>query len=158
MTAYRVEPWARVLPELQALWEGHWREVGRDHDAMPLSPDLAKYAAIDAQDCLHVVTMRCDGRLVGYVVAIIQTHLHYQTVLHAVLDLYYVVPEARRWMAGPALLRAAERTLAARGVRRVVAGTKLHHAPDGRPLDNGAILRRLGWAPFETLYERWIAP
>ena len=156
MTVYAVEPWSDVVGEMRGLWQAHFREVASDQELAPLDPDLEAYARLEAAGALHVLTMREGRVLAGYLVALVWPHLHHRSVCHAFFDLYYVRPAHRRWTAGIRLFREAARTLAARGVRRMITGTKLHSAPNGRPLDVGPIFRRLGWVEMERQYGKWI--
>jgi GNAT superfamily N-acetyltransferase len=156
MTLYRVEAWSDALPDMRALWDAHFREVARDQEQVPLDPDLDAYARLEAAGALHVLTMREGRVLAGYLVALVWPHLHHRSTCHAFFDLYYVRPAHRRWTAGIRLFREAERTLAARGVRRMITGTKIHTAPSGRRLDVGPIFQRLGWVEMERQFGKWI--
>ncbi|MBM9403430.1 GNAT family N-acetyltransferase [Gluconacetobacter azotocaptans] len=156
MIVYRVEPWSAALADMRPLWAAHFHEVAADQARVPLDMDLAAYAALEAAGALHVVTMRDGDRLAGYLVAMVWPHLHHRSTLHAFFDLYYVRPADRRWTAGLRLFREAERTLAARGVRRLITGTKIHAAPCGRLLDVGRIFQRLGWVEMERQFGKWI--
>ncbi|NVN11628.1 GNAT family N-acetyltransferase [Nguyenibacter vanlangensis] len=156
MTRYGVEAWSAVLLEMRSLWEAHFREVALEQERVPLDPDLETYARLEQAGALHVLTMREGRVLAGYLVALVWPHLHHRGTSHAFFDLYYVRPAYRRWTAGIRLFREAERTLAARGVRRMIAGTKIHVAPTGRSLDVGPIFRRLGWVEMERQFGKWI--
>lgn len=154
--SFLVEPWNQALPEMEPLWAEHYREVARDQAHIPLAPDYATYAELDQRGALHVVTARAEGRLAGYLVAVVRPHLHYRTTLHAFFDLYYLSPTHRRGHAGVQLFRAAEQSLKTRGVRKMMTGTKVHTAPGGRALDVSAIFQRLGWIETERQFGKWI--
>jgi Acetyltransferase (GNAT) family len=146
---YQEEAWSAVLPELEACWKDHWREIAQDQDKMPLDVDYASYARLEDLGGLSVVTARVDGDLAGYFISFLRPHLHYQQTLCAYVDVYYVKPGYRQGYLALRLFRAAERVLAARGVQKVFAGTKVYK-------DMGAIFRRLRWVETETLYTKWI--
>jgi L-amino acid N-acyltransferase YncA len=101
---------------------------------------------------LHVFTARHDRRLVGYHVAIVAGHLHYVSTLHAITDVYYVLPEYRKGRTGLCLFRAYEAEMVRLGVRKLITGAKLHTA-DGR---SGKLFEYLGWRPTETVYTKLI--
>lgn len=127
---FQLEPWATYAEDARALWPLHWREVGLDHDAVPLAMDEERYTQLDALGMLHLVTGRTEGRLVAYFTGIVTGHLHYRDTLHCVVDLYYIHP---LWRRGPLALRlfgTVHRTLKERGVVKVITGTKLHHGLD----------------------------
>ena len=147
--AYEVEPWERYWPDVQPLWLQHWREVGLDHGAVPLDPDMAKYQAYADAGILFILTVRTvpDAELVGYLTAILVGHLHYKSTLYAIGDLFYLAPACRRGFAGVRLFREAERHFRRLGVKKVQMGTKLH---DG--LDVSRLLERLGYRHTDKLY------
>ena len=149
LITYQVEAWSRVLPELEACWKDHWREIAHDQDRMPLAVDYAAYRALEVQGWLHVLTVRVDEELAGYCISVICGHLHYATTLCAVVDVYYVKPGYRAGFLGVRLFRELERCLKARGAQKVFLSTKLAH-------DKGALFRRLRWRPVETVYSKWL--
>jgi GNAT superfamily N-acetyltransferase len=143
-----VERWATYAVDAPPLWALHYTEVAIDQEVIPLDMDLERYAALDAADVLHIVTMRTvpEQALVGYQTSLVSGHLHYKSTLVAAVDLYYVLPAYRQGWAGVRLFREAERTLKARGVVKIARGTKLHAG-----LDMTRLFQYLGYRTTEQL-------
>lgn len=153
--SYHVESWCACVPEMRDLWFDHWREVALDQDVVQLAMSEPRYAQLEAEGRLHLVTCRRDGELVGYFDAIVQPHLHYEGTLFATADLFYLRPQDRSGWRGVTLFRVVERTLKDRGVVIAQLATKVHVSPvTRRTLDIGPILRRLGWTEVEHTYRK----
>ena len=105
-TFYRVERWKHLRAEMLPLLVRHWREVALNHADVPLDIDEAKYADLDEKGQLHIVTARRHGLLIGYHVTIVATHLHYQSTLHGITDVYWVAPECRHGVTAMRLFQA----------------------------------------------------
>ena len=146
---YHTELWPDVLDELKQHWPAHWEEVATHKDKIPLDPNYAEYERLHLSGQLHVTVARCEGKCIGYLVAIVRTHLHYAHSLSAFFDLYYIEPKHRLWMTGVKLFAEAELALKARGVKRMFTGTKLSK-------DAGKIFQRSGWEEAERLFVKYI--
>jgi hypothetical protein len=150
---FRVERWRDLRAEMLPLLERHWREVAVNQAEVPLDINQGRYDSIDEDERLHIVTARADGGLVGYHVAIIDTHLHYASTLHGFTDVYWLHPEHRTGRTGLRLFEAVQRELAAEKVRRgyrvmkLISATKLH-------LDQGPLFEYLGYRPVERVYSK----
>lgn len=149
MVTYQVEDWFDCWQEMSALWHEHWEEVALNRDKIVLEPDMDCYAQYASTGALHVVTVRADGRIVGYHISVIRPHLHYKSSLSAFTDVYFLHPDFRHGMAGVRLFKEVESSLKARGVQKMFTGTKLS-------LDMGKIFERLGWHETERLYTKYI--
>ncbi|CAG2132560.1 GNAT family N-acetyltransferase [Cupriavidus numazuensis] len=149
MITYQVEAWPDIVNEIRPLWREHWEEVGTDRDRIPLDVDEAAYLHLHRIGELQVLTVRRDGAIVGYHIAIVRPHIRYRTTLVAITDVYYVRPDARKGMVGVNLFRQAEKHLSARGAKKLFTGTK-------KSLDMGPILIRLGYREAESLYTKFI--
>ena len=57
---------------------------------------------------LRCITCRAEGNLIGYVLFIVQPHLHYMTCKTAFEDLYFVKKEFRRGRIGIKLFQYAD--------------------------------------------------
>lgn len=146
---FQVEKWRDTLPEMEPILVKHWHEIALGHDKVPLDIGRDKYQAMCDAGVLHIVTARDDGVLVGYHIAIISGHLHYIGTLHAITDVYFVLPEYRKGFTGIRLFKFVEVVMRSLGVKKLVTGTKLH-------LDIGRVLQRLGYAATETVYTKYI--
>lgn len=149
MVTYQVEDWFDCVAEMKLLWPLHWEEVALNRDKIPLEPDMDSYEAYAKAGALHVVTIRADGKIVGYHVSVVRPHLHYKSSLSAFVDMYYLHPDFRQGMTGVRLFKEVEKSLKARGVQKMFTGTKLS-------LDMGRIFERLGWHETERLYTKYI--
>lgn len=148
-TVYAVERWSDVKRQMLPLLKRHWREVALNHKDVPLDIDHEKYDALDECKMLHILTVRRQGLLIGYHVAIVSGHLHYKSTLHGITDVYYIAPECRHGVTGMRMFQAVERELKALGVKKLFTATKLH-------LDQGPLFERLGYKPVERLYAKII--
>lgn len=139
------------MDELKAILPRHWEELALDRDKVPLDPDYAAYAALDLAGKLVFVTLRKDGRLIGYFVGVCAPHLHYRTCLTLTMDIFYLDPEHRDGSPGAALrlFREVEREARRRGVQRWIVGSKAHK-------DAGRLFERLKFAKIETFYSKWL--
>ena len=102
MITYQREEWQDCLAEMEQLWPLHWEEVAADKDVIPLEPNYEMYDWIDQNGQLHVVTVRCDGKLIGYHTSIVRPHLHYKSSLSAFTDMYFIHPDYRSAKGGRA--------------------------------------------------------
>ena len=99
-----VEVWQR---DAMPLVREHWRELGLDLD-LEISPDFERMKAMESLGIWKVVTVRDDGKLVGYLLAVVSQHLHYSTSPKMfIVDAYYITPEYRNG-TGVKLLKFAE--------------------------------------------------
>lgn len=148
---FTVEPFGYVREEIAGLMERHWREIGGT-DAQPLDVDWDRFEQLEAAGVLYTLCARDrGGQLAGYVVHIVAPALHYRSFLQAHDDAHYLAPEYRRGLAAVRMLKAAEDMLRAAGVKAVTYHTKLRAGND-----RGAVFKRLGYEPVETLYRKAI--
>lgn len=95
MTTFQVEPVSQWEYESKDLVYEHWQELGLDLD-LEISPDYEKMKLMESLGMFHVITARDEGRMVGYLLVIINEHLHYKSAPKMlVVDAYYVDPKAR---------------------------------------------------------------
>lgn len=146
---YQVERWAFLRREMLPLLVQHWKEIALNHTDVPLDIDHERYDALDESGALHIVTVRKDGELIGYHVAMVSGHLHYKSTLHAITDVYWVHPNHRAGFTGIRLFQHVEREMKALGVRKLFTGTKVH-------LDMSPLFERLGYRRVEYLYAKLI--
>ncbi len=149
------ESWYVISHELPPLFERHWREIGVDHDRIPLAPNWDQYHMLAATDVLRMFTARSNGVLVGYISNLVGPHLHYATTLHAELEMFWLDPAYRAAENGWFALRwfrENERFLKSLGVKRIAVAEKLHFKA-GRV---GVLFRRLGYAPIERNWSKWV--
>jgi L-amino acid N-acyltransferase YncA len=149
MITLQVEPYNDCIGEIDACLHAHWLEIALDRDAVPLDKDEESYQKLADDGVLHIVTVRQDGILVGYIAGIVRAHLHYKSTLHCFTDVFWLRPDCRRGGLGIRLFREYERTLKQRGVVKVFIASKCH-------LDMSAIFERLGWHRTEVVYTKVI--
>lgn len=144
---FQVETWESVIPEIDPLIALHHLEIGEDRRSMPLLIDHEGYCQVERAGQLLLVSARLEDVLVGYCVAFIRNHFHYAARRCGFLDLYYLLPECRRGMAGVTLFRRVEEELIKRGVVKMYASMKLKH-------DVGRVFERLGWRATDRVYSK----
>ncbi len=82
-----------------------WNETGMFHKSFPLNPRWDMYRFLDDNDTLFVYTVRSDGDLVGYFIAVIVEHNYYQDVWVAEADAFYLYPDYREGLNGYKFLK-----------------------------------------------------
>lgn len=146
MITASVERLTDVLPELQALFDTHYKDLALNQDQVPLDPMYDDYLQRDAQERILLVSLRKDGQMIGYFVSFIAPSLHYKTCLTCTMDIVYVMPEHRgNGMSMIRMLKVAKQECKRRGVQRWFVGSKLHK-------DIGRIYEAFGFQPVETYY------
>ncbi|WP_157407089.1 hypothetical protein [Janthinobacterium sp. CG3] len=149
MITFQVEKWRDALPEMEPILVQHWHEIALGHAQVPLDIARDRYQAMCDAGVLHVVTVRDDGVMVGYHVAIVSGHLHYLSTVHGITDVYFILPAYRKGFTGIRLFKYVEVAMRKLGVKKLITGTKRH-------LDQGKVLQFLGYSPTETIYTKYI--
>lgn len=144
-----IESFQAGLQELKGLLGAHYSELAMDQEKVPLSPRFKDYFILEQAGELLYVTLRDEGKLVGYFIGFIRPGLHYSTCLQCTLDIFWTRPEYRTGRSGITLFKAVEKELRRRGVQRWVVSSKVHAPAD-------ALFKRLKFKPIETAYSKWI--
>ena len=143
---YASEDLSEFVDELQHILNEHYDELCVTKD-FPLLPDYEAYGRLTVNNMLRCITCRAEGNLIGYVMFIVQPHLHYMTCKTAFEDLYFVKKEFRRGRIGIKLFQYAEDVLRQEGVNRIIMHTKIH-------LDNSRLFEYLGYKHTDKLYTK----
>lgn len=149
MITCHLESLEEMLPEMKLLIPLHYRELALNQDSVPLDPQYETYIERERAGMLLFVTLRDAGELVGYFLGFIAPGLHYKTCLTCTMDIFYVRADKRTGSAGVRLFRFVEAELRRRGVQRWFMGSKIH-------ADASALFKRIGAAPVETYYSKWL--
>ncbi len=145
---YQLESWSDYYKDCQALWVEHYDEIARDKDKMPMAPDVETYKFLESRGQLQILTVRKDGKMIGYQLTIIKPHLHYST-LCGFEDSYFLSKSERKGMAGVRLITQAIKHMEKRGVEKIFFMTKAF-------LDRGRIFEYLGFTKCDIVYSKWI--
>lgn len=150
MVTFQQEKWADCVDEMRPIWPEHWASLALNQDEISLGVDEAKYEQGEALGCLHVVTARADGLLVGYHYGMLLNHLHYKDAgLMCYTDVYYLKPEYRKGPIGIKFLAAVMASLKAAGVVKFYMSTKIHS-------DNSRVLESLGMKPSDIILTKML--
>jgi len=146
MITYSEEDCTVFFQELAPLLPIHYEElcVTKDYE---LEPDYVAYDNLYKAGCLRAVTCRSDGELIGYIIFIVQPHLHYRSCITAFEDLYYVKKEYRKGRTGIKLFQYAEKALKDGGVNRIIMHTKIHQ-------DHSRLFEYLGYKNTDKLFTK----
>lgn len=145
-TRYVVEDVGSFIEELKEIIPVHYDELCVTKD-FPLSPDYEAYGRLYVAGMLKCITARNDEGLIGYVIFIVQPHLHYNTCKTAFEDIYFLKKEHRLGRTGIRLFQFAEEALRSDGVNRIIMHTKIH-------LDNSRLFEYLGYKHTDKLYTK----
>jgi GNAT superfamily N-acetyltransferase len=138
----------RFLPEMQKLFAEHYDELCVTKD-FPAEPDYEAYKRLADAGMLRCIVCRVDEMVIGYIVFIIQPHLHYKSCKTAFEDLYFIKKEYRKGRIGIKLFQYAEKVLKHVGVQRVIVHTKIH-------LDNSRLFEYLKYKWTDKLFTKMI--
>lgn len=148
MTTFQVESVEAWEAECKDLVYAHWQELGLDLD-LEIAPDFEKMKLMENMGMFHVITVREDGRMVGYLLALISVHLHYKNAPKMlVVDAYYVSPECRSG-TGVKLIRFTENLSKTLGAIKIYFSCKVHRDHSklftamGYTLSDFAFIRRI---------------
>lgn len=147
--AYQIEPFSQLIEELKPLLQSHYEEIARHRDKIALNPDYDKYRELDRMGFLHGVTVRDDGKLVGYFLSFVTPHLHYKNHIFSSNDVVFISKDYRRGTIAARMFKFAETTLKEKGVTKMHVNVKLAN-------DFGSLLERLGYMPIERIYEKML--
>jgi len=126
MLTYQQEEMHQFYADAQPLFHNHWEAVEKPQDDTPPSLDLAKYNALNDIGAVHITSAREEQhRVVGYVVYVLSNHLHHASMELAEVSSYWLEPEFRRGRNGLELMMAAEVSLKALGVEKLISKSKI---------------------------------
>jgi hypothetical protein len=144
--SYASEEPGLFFEEIKPILHEHYQELCVTKD-FPLMPDFVNYGKLEVAGMLKCITVRQDGGLIGYIIFIVQPHLHYMTCKTAFEDIYYLKKEHRLGRTGIRMFQFAEEVLKKDGVNRVIMHTKVH-------MDNSRLFEYLDYKMTDKLYTK----
>lgn len=131
MITFHAERMETFFRDGQELFPLHYKELALNQDVIPLELDTERYLQAEKDGALAIVTVRDDGKLVGYVVAAILRHLHYASLVCASVDMYWLRPEYRKGYGAKMFMFAMD-YWTRRGAKKFYVSCKVQH--DHRPM------------------------
>ena len=136
------QAWTDLVPLIFAYWKE--AETHRHYQGIELRRD--RYDEYERAGMLHCVTIRDDGRLVGYALGYVSVSMRSQVKTWGD-DMFYLLPSYRGRTAGPRMLRLIEEYCRDHQVAEIV----LNARADG---DLPDILGRLDYTPVSVQYSK----
>lgn len=144
-----VERFSSIVEEMHALHELHWLETEKHRHGLTLNPDYLQFIARERSGQMVQFTMRCaKGVLVGNLRMYLATSLHTQT-RYASEDTLFIHPDHRGGFAVMALMRFAESSLHAIGIREIRVSTKTVNKADVH-------MRRMDYTPVAIEFVKFL--
>ncbi len=143
----RWEPLLILLNDgLQKLVTEHWEEAGLSF--CKLNVDWPRYGLLEQEEIIRWIGIREENKLIGYASICVTHPLHHKNDKAAMYDTIFLTKDFRKGMAGGRVVDAIERLLCLEGVDILTISERQRVGKNGIGL--GDILRRKGYAPYET--------
>lgn len=146
MITYTEEVLDDVITEIVPLTFDHYEEVGSKKIRMNV--DWGRYCDLQREKLLFVMIVRDQGKLIGYMSYLIQSHLRYG-ILMAVADVFFLDASYRNSPIGLKMFKQAEKMLKAKGAKAIVNHCKVSN-------DFGKIFLRMGYQPLERNFIKYL--
>lgn len=145
MIKFQQEYLREMAGELIPFLSLHYEELTQNKDRVKLSPRWDRYLQMEDSGNFVIFTARDGKRLVGYNAFFIDTHMHYEDLLVAANDVFYIAHEQRQGSTPLRFLRFTRDALRdIRDQRDHLLPLKVaYHFKAGNNF--GAILDRLGY-------------
>lgn len=157
MITCNVEYLRDMIDELKEhILHSHWEELALNKDKVPLKPNYPLYLQLEELGIMSTVILRKDGKVMGYIIGLIQPHLHYMTCLTYIMDIFYITKDERHAGNGSMLMNTLVTELLRRGVHRAVFNTKLHHPIDEFFQKYSDKNGKYELTHIENLYSMWL--
>ena len=154
MLTFQTENWSDLERDGSELFKVHYDELALHKEVMPMGLDGSIYLELERLKRLLVVTVRRDGELVGYYLAIfIPKHPHNKDAAPvSTTDMFYVHPDHRRGGTGAKLLMFVAQELKKLGIGVASLSIKWQREED---LDWSTMkmLIALGWEPTDLVFQ-----
>jgi GNAT superfamily N-acetyltransferase len=144
MIKFGVERYYQVSEDIKELIKLHYEEIAVNKDVIPLDPDWDRYKALDDSGLIMTVTARDEGKLIGYAIFFVTSHLHYKSTVYANNDLLYLHPDYRKGLVGVRLITISEGFLKQRGVTKIMWHIKFNK-------DFSRLLHHLGYVDEDII-------
>lgn len=152
MITAQIESLTQGLEELKPLLPLHYEELSlHQFHGIPLNPQYDEYLRRDAAGMVLYVTLREDGKLIGYFIGFIASGMHYKDCLTLTMDIFYVIPEHRGSKGGITLFSAVKNEAKRRGVKAWFMGNKEHSKVHAT-----ALFEAMQAEKAETYYCLWL--
>lgn len=147
MYLYQEEQIEDFRDEIAPILQKHWEELANNKDIRVLDVDMDAYVTLNRLGNIRVLTVRDDGKLIGYASFVIGNNLHYKTWKYAISDVYYLDPAYRKTGMGLSMFTEVERWLKGLGVKSVTVQDKIDHS-------NAGFFAKLDFKLIENVYEK----
>lgn len=145
MITIKPETVAEARGDIEPLLVKHYEELTVGKHVVKLNVDWGKYERLEKSGLLATLVARDDGRMVGYAVFFIASHIHYKDLITASNDVLFLEKEYRTSSrCGLGLIRESEKHLTSLGVQKIMWHVKTS-------LDWSAILIHLGYGKEEVV-------
>jgi hypothetical protein len=144
-TVIAEEPFRTFYRDGAHLFRSHLVEVGEPPDNAG-TKNIPLLEALDDRGALQVMTARCNGRMVGYLVSLLSPTIEFRNVTSSVHTFFFADPSFRG--LGMRLQRAALAALKAKGVGELF----MRAGPRGSGPRLGTMFKRLGAEPDGELF------
>ncbi len=149
MITYQEELYDDIIEEMKPLFVEHYHEVAMYQDKIDLNPDYVAYKAMADAGVIHFLTVRDEGKMIGYTVTLLHAHPHYKDHDMAVNDILYVHPDYRHGEVAPTLLSKLEQIMKQNGVSVMTFHMKTH-----KPFET--LMSFLAYDKAEALFMKYI--
>ena len=134
----KIEKFTDWYEEAKPIFSLHWEEIANYTDQVELNPDYDLYIRKEKEGSLLCLTVRHDGKLIGYSMFSLITLGHYKQVKCAQNDILYILPEYRKGGLGSRLINRSEEICKELRLNKIMWHVKFKH-------DWSAILVRKGY-------------
>jgi len=125
MIKFNVETVPQCIEDVKTLVTEAWDEVEVYKDKMKLDPNYDLYLELEKLGVVHVVTVRDEGKLIGYYISLLMPNPHYQTHTFAINDLLFIHPDYRGGTTTYRMFKYAFKKLKEKGVSVITLNMKV---------------------------------
>ena len=106
MITYQIEPISKLIEDgIGNMASSHYEEVRTPSDFSQFDPDWEEYNRLEETDMLRFISVRDEGKLIGYSSIIVIKNPHCKGTYNAIIQDLYVIPERRKSMISFKLMR-----------------------------------------------------
>lgn len=120
-----------LVLEIKDLLKIHWEEIAMYKDKVVFDPDYDLYYKLNEDKKLLTITVRDEGRLVGYFLVFLFYHPHYKNDLYANTDILFIDKKYRGGTTAYRLFKFVEKQLRKLDVSVFLISMKTQHPFEG---------------------------